>query len=88
MTKTALLLLHPGTSIESSGSSLLTLFKKSLEPVLKSRPDLWPSPWDSFSKVLEAACLMQSRAFHMQADNWVTGAVNSWFNIKVSFELE
>ncbi|CAD7696123.1 unnamed protein product [Ostreobium quekettii] len=27
-------------------------------------------------KALHAACMLQSRAFHMQADNWVTGVVS------------
>lgn len=41
---------------------------------MSARPDLWPAPWDSLSSFARVAGIVQSRAFHMEEQNWVTGS--------------
>ena len=40
---------------------------------MAGRPDLWPASVASLEQFLRVAGLVQSRAFHMEAENWVTG---------------
>jgi hypothetical protein len=42
-------------------------------PVLAAAPELYPAPYNTFQHFLRAADMTQTRAFHMVAENWVTG---------------
>ncbi|GMH32228.1 hypothetical protein BSKO_00062 [Bryopsis sp. KO-2023] len=62
-----------GTSIESySPSTMRNLYDDSLKPFFEANPALFGEGIPSYDEVLYAGCMVQSRAFHMQADNWVT----------------
>ena len=64
----------PGTSIEGCGkASAKREFQGKAKPVMQRRRDLWPAKTCGFTAFLYAAGLVQSRAFHMQQQNWITG---------------
>jgi hypothetical protein len=66
--------LYAGTSIEGTGlASTKELFQKQVKPVLSQRPDLWPQAASSLNAFVYAAGMVQSRTFHIQQDNWITG---------------
>jgi hypothetical protein len=44
-----------------------------VNPIMQQRRKLWPPKACSFKAYLHAAGMVQSRAFHLQQDNWVTG---------------
>ncbi|KAK9818347.1 hypothetical protein WJX72_011060 [[Myrmecia] bisecta] len=62
-----------GTTIEDNGHSVEALFEASVLPSLQARPDLWPAEQITYAAFQQAASLVQSRAFHMQQENWLTG---------------
>jgi hypothetical protein len=62
-----------GTSIEPQGRALEQLFNEVVAPVLAAAPQLYPAPYNTFQHFLRAADMTQTRAFHMVAENWVTG---------------
>jgi hypothetical protein len=66
-----------GTSIEDKGKSPEEIFEADIAPILDARPDLWPSGGGTgrYESFRHAAEMVQSRAFHMKAENWVTGDV-------------
>ncbi|KAI8471124.1 MAG: hypothetical protein J3K34DRAFT_238796 [Monoraphidium minutum] len=63
-----------GTSIEDKGRSAEEIWDADLSPLVALRPDAWP-PAGGFAAFRRAAELVQTRAFHLKAENWVTGAV-------------
>lgn len=66
-----------GTSLESfSASTFHDLYKTTLQPFIDAHLDLFKSSLTEFSSLLQMACLVQSRAFHMEANNWVTNTVS------------
>lgn len=44
-----------------------------MRPVLEQRHDLWPPASCDFEAFVYAAGMVQSRAFHMKKENWITG---------------
>lgn len=62
-----------GTSIEFKGRETQAVFDEEVVPVISKQPDLWPPAYASFDHFKRAADLVQTRAFHMMAENWVTG---------------
>lgn len=50
------------------------MFQREVLPRMQGKPELWPSPYNTLPEFLTAAALVQSRAFHMESNNWVTGA--------------
>ncbi len=44
-----------------------------MRPVLEQRPDLWPPASCGYDAFVHAAGMVQSRAFHMKKENWITG---------------
>jgi len=63
-----------GTSAEDQGGGARKLFEETMKPLYASSPTLWPRPYDSFAAFVRAACLVQSRAFHLRETNFATGA--------------
>ncbi|KAG2498760.1 hypothetical protein HYH03_003499 [Edaphochlamys debaryana] len=79
-----------GTALEQSGPDpVADAFSRHVAPVLAARPDLWPGLAEEggskeagkggkggkgLQAFLRAAALVQSRAFHLEAENWVSGA--------------
>jgi hypothetical protein len=66
-----------GTAIEDAeGGDPQELYEREVAPALAARPDIWPAgsiaSYDTFRRT---AALVQSRAFHLNAENWVTGTV-------------
>eukprot|EP00878_Enallax_costatus_P029606 GHUV01032133.1.p1 GENE.GHUV01032133.1~~GHUV01032133.1.p1 ORF type:complete len:205 (+),score=17.07 GHUV01032133.1:637-1251(+) len=62
-----------GTSLESSGRSIQDIFTTDILPHLRTAPGLFPEACLSYESFRRAADLVQTRAFHMKADNWLTG---------------
>ena len=50
------------------------VYVREILPRVTARPDLWPASTNGYEAFLRAASAVQSRAFHMVAENWVTGA--------------
>lgn len=72
-----------GTAIDDEGrEQTQAFFAREALPVISARPDLWPAPWNSVSRFGQVAGVAQSRAFHMEESNWVTGSakvgVSGW----------
>lgn len=63
-----------GTSIQHAGRTLQQVYEKEVAPRTQGRPDVWPPGSCGFESFQAAADLVQSRAFHMLAENWVTGS--------------
>ncbi|KIY93172.1 hypothetical protein MNEG_14792 [Monoraphidium neglectum] len=63
-----------GTTIEDKAKSPEEVYAAEIAPLLAPRPDLWP-PAAGYGLFRRAAEVVQTRAFHMRAENWVTGAV-------------
>lgn len=73
-----------GTAIDDEGrEQTQAFFAREALPVISARPDLWPAPWNSVSRFAQVAGVVQSRAFHMEESNWVTGSakvrVSDWW---------
>ena len=64
------------TSAHDDGGGARKVFDTSMKPLYASNPQLWPRPFDSFAAFVRAACLVQSRAFHLRATNFATGATS------------
>jgi hypothetical protein len=68
-------ILQAGTSLESSGRSIQEIFESDIAPKLQAAPaELFPAGAISYEAFRRAADMVQTRAFHMKADNWLTGA--------------
>lgn len=67
--------LQAGTSLESSGRSIQDIYEADIAPKLAAAPQgMFPVGSISFEAFRRAADMVQTRAFHMKADNWLTGA--------------
>ncbi|GBF94957.1 hypothetical protein Rsub_07458 [Raphidocelis subcapitata] len=64
-----------GTSLEDKGRDAQSVFASDIAPMLAARPDLWPPAKAGYAEFQRAAEMVQTRAFHMKEENWVTGAV-------------
>ncbi|EIE22761.1 SET domain-containing protein [Coccomyxa subellipsoidea C-169] len=63
-----------GTSIaDTGGAKTAHEFDSLVRPVLEQRPDLWPPASCGYDAFVHAAGMVQSRAFHMKKENWITG---------------
>eukprot|EP00879_Flechtneria_rotunda_P014053 GHRR01014681.1.p1 GENE.GHRR01014681.1~~GHRR01014681.1.p1 ORF type:complete len:132 (+),score=22.89 GHRR01014681.1:1462-1857(+) len=63
-----------GTSLEVKGRSIQSIFNSDITPVLQSAPEgLFPAAACTFPAFRHASDMVQTRAFHMQTDNWITG---------------
>ena len=65
--------MHAGTTAELAPSAGKQLHK-ALRPLLKGSQSLWPTAVQSYAAFCKAAEWVQSRAFHINAQNWVTGS--------------
>lgn len=63
-----------GTAIEIGGDSTATVFQRELLPLMQAKQDLWPASVQTLEAFELYAGLVQSRAFHMLAENWITGS--------------
>ncbi|GLI70535.1 hypothetical protein VaNZ11_015450 [Volvox africanus] len=77
-----------GTSLEQFGPDPASdVYRRHVAPILAARKDLWPGLAAAeaaeaadrgvdpgLTAFLRAAGLLQSRAFHLEAENWVSGA--------------
>ncbi|MEW5311949.1 MAG: hypothetical protein WDW38_003621 [Sanguina aurantia] len=71
-----------GTAIDDEGrEQTQAFFAREALPVISARPDLWPAPWNSVSRFAQVAGVVQSRAFHMEESNWVTGSAKESSNL-------
>ncbi|MEW5304249.1 MAG: hypothetical protein WDW36_006873 [Sanguina aurantia] len=71
-----------GTAIDDEGrEQTQAFFAREALPVISARPDLWPAPWNSVSRFGQVAGVAQSRAFHMEESNWVTGSAKESSNL-------
>ncbi|GAX73425.1 hypothetical protein CEUSTIGMA_g877.t1 [Chlamydomonas eustigma] len=63
-----------GTTIDCSEEEPpLRIFKREVVPRISARPDLWPQSHATLKMFLRVVGLVQSRAFHLEAENWITG---------------
>lgn len=63
-----------GTIIEKEATTdLRKVYNRYIEPILQKHPGLWQGRAASFSAFQNMCGIVQSRAFHLQADNWLTG---------------
>ena len=53
------------------------VFRKQILPIVRQRPDLWPGEWGDLERFIWAAGNVQTRAFHLQKENFVTGESTS-----------
>lgn len=65
----------PGTSLQGAcGRSTRALYESDIAPRLAAAPQLFPPAACGFDAFARAADMVQTRAFHMRCDNWLTGA--------------
>eukprot|EP00775_Hariotina_reticulata_P004804 gene4805-5052_t len=63
-----------GTSLGAERQQhIQDVFQRDILPLLQEQPDLFPPSCLTYEHFRRAADLVQTRAFHMKADNWVTG---------------
>lgn len=62
-----------GTSLSDVTRTIQDIFEADIAPRLAARPDLFPPGCVTYESFRRAADLVQTRAFHMSADNWITG---------------
>lgn len=67
------LLWATGTAIEIAGDSTRTVFEREVLPVMQQQQQLWPADVQTYEAFELYAGLVQSRAFHMLSENWLTG---------------
>ncbi len=65
-----------GTTLESltTEESAEKVFQREIVPRMLATPELFPAPYNTLKQFLRVAGLVQSRAFHLEAQNWVTGS--------------
>lgn len=64
-----------GTSLAGAcGRSTRSLYESQVAPRLAAAPALFPPAACGFDAFARAADMVQTRAFHMRSDNWLTGA--------------
>ncbi len=64
---------HAGTAIEIAGDSTQTVFEREVLPIMQQQEELWPAEVQTYDAFELHAGLVQSRAFHMLTENWITG---------------
>ena len=71
-----LLTLGPsGTSLEADARlSLRKTYEQIVSPVVQQRSALFPEDSGSFDTFANVAGIVQSRMFHLEKENWVTGS--------------
>lgn len=57
-------------------SELKSTFDKFVEPVLSAKADAWQGEWATFAKFQLMCGVVQSRTFHLEANNWLTGSTS------------
>lgn len=63
-----------GTAIEIAGDSTKTVFEREVLPIMQQQQQqLWPADVQTYDAFELYAGLVQSRAFHMLSENWLTG---------------
>lgn len=62
-----------GSSLEDAGEAAADVYGRHVAPIAAARRDLWPEAGATLDRFLAAAGLVQSRAFHLEAENWVSG---------------
>ena len=62
-----------GTAIEIAGDSTKTVFEREVLPIMQQQEQLWPADVQTYEAFELYAGLVQSRAFHMLSENWLTG---------------
>ena len=66
-----------GTAIEAEAlADIKDTFDKIVQPVLSGKSDAWSGEWASFEKFQLMSGLVQSRTFHLEENNWLTGATS------------
>ena len=66
-----------GTAVEAEAmADIRNTFDKIVQPVLSGKPDAWQGEWATFEKFQLIAGLVQSRTFHLEENNWLTGATS------------
>ena len=62
-----------GTAIEIAGDSTKAVFEREVLPIMQQQEQLWPADVQTYEAFELYAGLVQSRAFHMLSENWLTG---------------
>ena len=65
-----------GTEIEDrTEGGTRGLYEAEVRPVLDARPSMWGpgERWCGYEAFMRAAGLVQSRSFHVNTENWLTG---------------
>jgi len=63
-----------GTAIEIAGDSTKTVFEREVSPIMQQATHIWPAEVQTYEAFELHAGLVQSRAFHMLQENWITGS--------------
>jgi len=63
-----------GTAIEIAGDSTRTVFEREVSPIMQQATHIWPAEVQTYEAFELHAGLVQSRAFHMLQENWITGS--------------
>ncbi len=63
-----------GTAIEIAGDSTRTVFEREVSPIMQQATHIWPAEVHTYEAFQLHAGLVQSRAFHMLQENWITGS--------------
>ena len=63
-----------GTAIEIAGDSTRTVFEREVSPIMQQATHIWPAEAQTYEVFELHAGLVQSRAFHMLQENWITGS--------------
>ena len=63
-----------GSAIEIGADSTQTVFQREVLPIMQEKPELWPAEVQTYEAFEHYAGLVQSRAFHMLTENWITGS--------------
>ena len=72
-----ILLARAGTTIEAEAATdIQATFHSIVQPIIRSRPELWKDEWATFPMFQRVCGVVQSRTFHLQEDNWLTGVSN------------
>lgn len=51
----------------------MTVFEREVVPIMQQQQQLWPADVQTYEAFELYAGLVQSRAFHMLSENWLTG---------------
>lgn len=70
------LCLLAGTGAELHGKTARETHAEIVEPLMLSHAGLWPEHVRSFAAFAHALGMVQSRTFHLHAENWLTGSTS------------